>query len=222
MLQAYLRGEAVDRDGFESRLEWLPRVKAAKVPLEVAATGRKVIAAAARQADRICFAVGANPEHLADVLAHARTSAKAAGRDPDSLRYGAFINSVVHPDVRAARDGVRGSLATFARFSAFAGSALETLPKPLQNAARYLRERYDMREHTRSDAAHAAGLSDEFVDWFGIAGPPDQALPRFRQLAELGLHFITVIPGSTGMPREIAIASVVNLAQDIAPQLRGS
>src|SRR5262245_29864706 len=57
-VQAYLRGEAVDRDGFASRLEWLERVRTAKVPVEVAATGPKVIAVAARHADRICFAVG--------------------------------------------------------------------------------------------------------------------------------------------------------------------
>ena len=51
-VQRYLRGEAVDRDGFASRLEWLPHVKAPKVPLCVAATGPRVIEVAARHADR--------------------------------------------------------------------------------------------------------------------------------------------------------------------------
>src|SRR5262249_58684713 len=37
-VQSYLRGEAVDRDGFPSQLEWLPHTKAAKVPVDVAAT----------------------------------------------------------------------------------------------------------------------------------------------------------------------------------------
>src|SRR5881628_3411425 len=41
-VQAYLAGEAVDRDGFASRLEWYEHAKVAKVPVEVAATGRKV------------------------------------------------------------------------------------------------------------------------------------------------------------------------------------
>src|SRR5499426_2455879 len=36
-LQAYLRGDAVDRDGFASRLEWFPHAKVAQVPVEVAA-----------------------------------------------------------------------------------------------------------------------------------------------------------------------------------------
>jgi len=39
-LQGYLRGEAVDRDGFASRLEWLERVHAPKVPVEVGRRAR--------------------------------------------------------------------------------------------------------------------------------------------------------------------------------------
>src|SRR5213592_4440909 len=68
-LQGYLRGEAVDRGGFASRLEWLERVQAPKVPVEVAATGPRVIEVAARHADAICLAVGADPAHLGAVLA---------------------------------------------------------------------------------------------------------------------------------------------------------
>jgi 5,10-methylenetetrahydromethanopterin reductase len=219
-VQGYLRGETVDRNGFASRLEWLRQANVAKVPVEVAATGQRVIEAAARQADRICFAVGANREHLADVIEHARRAARAAGRDPESLRYGAFINCVVHADRAVARAGVRGSVATFARFSSFEGSRLDRLPPPLEKAARHLRAKYDMREHTRAGAPHSAGLSDEFIDWFGIAGPVEMAVARFRELAALGLDFCRVIPGSPDMPHEVAAASVVNLAQHILPEVR--
>jgi 5,10-methylenetetrahydromethanopterin reductase len=221
-VQSYLRGEAVDRDGFASQLEWLPDTKVAKVPVEVAATGRRVIAAAARQADRICFAVGADPDHLATMLALARDDARAAGRDPTSLRFGAYVTCVLHDDLAAAREGVRGAAATFARFSALPGSRLETLPEPLRQAAAYLREHYDMRDHTRTGVAHTAGISDEFVDWFGIVGPAERALPRFQRLAALGLEFVRVIPGSTGMSRDIAFATLTSLSRDIIPALGGA
>lgn len=72
MVRTYLSGAAVERDGFASRLEWLPQVAVPTVPIEVAATGPRVIEVAARQADRICFAVGADPQHLAAALARAR------------------------------------------------------------------------------------------------------------------------------------------------------
>jgi 5,10-methylenetetrahydromethanopterin reductase len=219
-LQAYLRGDAVDRDGFASRIEWLEHAHLPKVPVEVAATGRKVIEVAARHADAICFAVGADPTHVSEVLAHAKSAAGAAGRDPATLQYGAFVNCVVHDDVAVARDAVRGSLATFARFSAFKGSRLESLPPPLQSAARYLREHYDMRNHTRTGVEHAMGLPAEFVDWFGVAGPVSAVMPRLRALKAVGLDFITIIPGSAGMPREVAATSLASIANDVIPALR--
>jgi len=218
-VQAYLSGEAVDRDGFASRLEWIARVPAPKVPLVVAATGPRVIEAATRRADAVCLAVGADPAHLTSKLAHARGAARAAGRAPAAVRFGAFVTCVVHDDVAVARDAVRGAAASFARFSAFRGSDLARLPEPLASAARYLREHYDMREHTRTGVAHAAGLSDEFVDWFAIAGPPAAALERFRKLAALGLDFLWLIPGSTGMAREVAATSFANLAREVVPAL---
>ena len=219
MVQAYLSGETVDRDGFASRLEWLPHVNVPKVPLEVAATGPRVIEVAARHAERICFAVGADPTHVGAAIAHARAAAAAAGRDPNSLRYGAFVNCVLHDDVAVARDALRGSVATFARFSAMRGSPLAQLPAPLQRTVEYLRAHYDMREHTRVDAAHVAGIDDAFVDWFAIAGPIERALPRFRALEALGLDFLHVVPGSTGVAREVVMGSFATLGRDLLPAL---
>ena len=221
MIQAYLRGEAVDRDGFASRLEWLEHVRAPKVPVVVAATGRRVIEMSTRHADGVCLAVGADPGHLGTTLAYGRAAAAAAGRAPGAVRFGAFVNCVVHDDVRIASDAIRGSAASFARFSAFRGSHLDRLPAPLAAAARYLRAHYDMRDHTRTGVAHTAGISDEFVDWFGIAGPVATAVTRFRQLAALGLDFCWIVPGSTGMPREVGAASLLALAKDVLPALRG-
>src|SRR5215467_5735285 len=45
-VRAYLDGTPVDRDGTPSRLEWLPHIASAglpRLPIEVAATGRRVI-----------------------------------------------------------------------------------------------------------------------------------------------------------------------------------
>jgi 5,10-methylenetetrahydromethanopterin reductase len=221
-LQAYLRGDSVERDGFASRLEWLPFVKVSKVPVEVTATGPKVIAAAARLADRVALAVGADPDHVRWALDTARAAAQAAGRDPATLRYGAYVNCVVHPERAVARDAMRGTAATFARFSAFAGSKLHRLPPPLERAASFLRTHYDMREHTMATAQHARALEDEFIDWFGIAGPPDVAVPRLQALRDVGLDFIHAVPGSGGIAREVALTSIQLLAKEVLPALGGS
>ena len=77
-----------------------------------------------------------------------------------------------------------------------------------------------MRDHTRTGVAHTAGIGDDFVDWFAIAGPASAALPRFRALAGLGLDFVHVIGGSTGMAPELGVGTVSSLAREIVPALR--
>ena len=214
-LQAYLSGETVDRDGTPSRLEWHAEANVAKVPVEVAATGKKVIELAARHADRIVFALGADEERLARSIDLARRTATACGRDPDSLELGAWINSVVHPDVDAARAAVRGGLSVFAHFSGMSGMKTESMDPKLREAADHLRSNYDHRGHGRADAAHAQELDDAFVDRFGIVGPVEAAVKKFERLRDLGLDFCRVVPGSRDAPGEITGASMIALATTI-------
>src|SRR5262245_42339930 len=106
-IQTYLRGEAVDSNGFASRIQWLADMP--KPPMSVAATGPKVIALAARVAERVTFSVGADPTRLREAIAIAR----AAG----SPSLGAYVNAVAHPDIDTARALVRGRMGVYARFS---------------------------------------------------------------------------------------------------------
>lgn len=212
-LRAYLDGKEVDREGHPSRIEWLDECEVPHVPIEVAATGPKVIDIAARGADRICFAVGADPERLSECLTHARRSAEAAGRDPNELRYGAFVNCVIHPDREVAREAIRGGLSVFAHFSGFHGMDIESLPEGARAAARHLRTGYDMAHHASSAGGHAQALDAEFIHRFGIAGPLDEAVARFRALAETGIDYVRVVPGSRDMPLGVGARSIQALSQ---------
>jgi hypothetical protein len=68
--------------------------------------------------------------------------------------------------------------------------------------------------------AHTAGIGDDFVDWFAVAGPAAHARERLASLARLGLDFVWVIPGSSNMPRDVAAASLRTLAAEVVPALR--
>jgi 5,10-methylenetetrahydromethanopterin reductase len=81
-----------------------------KVPVEVAATGSRMIAAAARHAEGVDLALGAALEQLAPAIELARTEA------PGEISLGAFVNVAVHPDRQVARQLVRGNVAIFAAF----------------------------------------------------------------------------------------------------------
>ncbi len=218
-LRAYLDGETLEREGTPSRIEWLDDVEVARVPIEVAATGPKVIELAARRADRICFAVGADPERLSATIARARKGAEAAGRDPDALKYGAYVNCVINSDRDVAREAARGSVSVFAHFSGFHGMNIGALPERVQHAARQLRDGYDMDDHARSAGAHAQALDDAFIHRFGIAGPKEEAIPRLEAIRDTGLDFLRVIPGSRDIPGPVAAESIQTLAE-VTKELR--
>jgi 5,10-methylenetetrahydromethanopterin reductase len=216
-LRAYLDGEEVDREGSPSRIEWLDDCEVPHVPVEVAATGPKVIDIAARRADRICFAVGADTERLGESIARARGCAEAANRNPDSLRFGAFINCVINEDREVAREAIRGGLSVFAHFSGFKGMDIESLPEGAREAARHLRSNYDMADHAVGSGRHAQALDAEFIHRFGIAGPVEEATTRFKEIRDTGVDFVRVIPGSRDMPQGVGAPSLVALAQQVMP-----
>ena len=92
-VRAYLEGESVDQRGFPSRLVWLDQHDLPRVPIDMSCSGPRSIALAAQLADRVTFAVGAAPERLSWVVQTARhRSSQEAGRDPDAIRFGAWVN----------------------------------------------------------------------------------------------------------------------------------
>ncbi|MBX3707552.1 MAG: LLM class flavin-dependent oxidoreductase [Pseudomonadales bacterium] len=179
----------------DSRIRWFDPALP-KVPLEIAATGPQVIRLAGRVADRVMFTLGAVPDRIAWGIDEARAAARAAGRDPATLAFGAYVNLVCHPDVAVARALVRGGLTTFARFSVMHGAVAGPVDPATRDVLARLHDGYDMRAHTRADSSQAALLDDAFVDRFAIAGPPAHCLARLRELRALGLDRI-VISGPT-------------------------
>lgn len=211
-LRDYLDGADVDRDGQPSRIEWRDDVDVPYVPIEVAATGPRVIDLAARIADRVCFAVGADTDRLRGCIDRARQGAAAAGRDPDGLRLGAYVNCVVNDDPAVAREAVRGGVASFVHFSGFPGMKLDELPDGVRQAASAMRTGYDMQHHGAAGGAHAQSLDADVIHRFGIAGPLDEAIGRLTEIRDLGIGFVRVIPGSRDAPSDVTLPSIAALS----------
>ena len=238
-LQAYLRGDAVPFDEIDipvdaappmselelhdappdSRIDWM--AGPAKVPVEVAASGPKVIEIAARHGDRVMFTLGADTERLAWGIEQARAARKRAGLDPATLAFGAYVNCACSPDVDTARNLVRGSLTTFARFSVMHGKASGPLSEKDRNVLESLRNAYDMTAHTRGDSRQAGTLTPDFIDRFAIAGPPGHCIERLQALAGLGLDKVAISGGMRGVSAEDAKAARRLLEAEVLPALRG-
>lgn len=209
-LQAYLRGEEVpfEETGIpdaaappagklglahapdSSAIRWLGDTP--KVPVEVAATGPKVIAIAARHADRILFALGADPKRIAWGIETARRAAEEAGRDPGTLAYGAYVNVVCHDDLEVARELGRAGTGLFARFSAMYGEVSGPADEEQTRVLHAVHDRYDMEAHGREGGQQTTALTDEFMDGYAILGSPAHCRARLEELAALGLDKLAV------------------------------
>jgi 5,10-methylenetetrahydromethanopterin reductase len=217
-VRGFLHGEEVDLGDATSRNMWISEQDLPPVPIDIAATGPKVTAIAARLADRVTFAVGADPARLRDSIELVRKERAAAGLDPSSISVGAYVNAVAHPDVDAARTIARGSTATFAHFSGMAGAP--TTASPDAAVFESLGTDYDMAGHATAGSAHAAALPDDFIDRFAVAGPSEHCIARLSELIEAGAERLVLVPGSRDADRGELVASIARLAADVLPALR--
>ncbi len=217
-VRGYLHGEEVDLGDVTSRNEWIAESGQPPVPIDIAATGPKVTAIAARHADRVTFAVGADPARLREAIAVVRSERAVAGLDPAGISVGAYVNAVAHPDIELAREIARGGTASFAHFSGMAGAPRTDSP----DAAVFetLGKDYDMAGHATAGASHAAALPDDFVDRFAIAGPVEHCVGRLSELIDAGAERLVLVPGSRDADQGELVASMGRLATEVLPQLR--
>ncbi len=201
-----------------SRIGWI--AGSAKVPVEVAASGPKVIALSALHAERVMFTLGADVERLQWGIEMARKTRKDAGLEPDAIAFGAYVNMACHPDIEVARGLVRGGLTTFARFSVMHGKANGPVSAEDRSVLEALRSNYDMKAHTQGDSRQAGTLTDDFIDRFAIVGPPDRCIERLRSLKALGLDKVAISGGTRGAaPEDVAIARELTAAH-VLPGMR--
>jgi 5,10-methylenetetrahydromethanopterin reductase len=219
-LQHYLANETIDCNGRPSRLQWLDRCRQPKVPLDIAVSGPRMIEFAARIAERVTLAVGADPDRVAWAMDLARKAAADAGRDPGEISFGAYVNVGCHPDLDAARALIGGGVAAFAHFSSMPGSTGAGLAEADREVVAEVGRRYDSNEHLSNAAAHTAALKPEFVDRFAIVGAPEACARRLHELAALGLERFVITGASFRSDREHARTAAELMTQELLPLLR--
>ena len=88
------------------------------------------------------------------------------------------------------------------------------MPEALWEDLRIMKESYDYQQHGSADARHAELITDRILDAVVIAGTPDEAVPRFMELIELGVENF-VLPVATKNPAAI----IKTLADQVMPHL---
>lgn len=187
-----------DRPG-ETRLKWLPE-GLPKVPLDVAATGPKVIAMAAPLAERVTFSVGAMPERIDWALDLAGKARAAAGLPVGGCSYGAQVVVVCTPDADEALHWATVMCQPLARFQVILGEAAGPLGEDDESSLQAIRRSYDMNRHADlhggTRLVDDAPLSPDFVRRFAVVGPPEHCFERLSGLLARGLSRLVVVgPG---------------------------
>ena len=230
-LQGYLRGEEVpfesggdiDYIGLadykdSSLIFWIDDVRPPKVPVDVAATGPKVIAAAARHADRVTLNVGADPDRIRWGMEVARSARAAAGL-PQDIPFGAYVPLVVRDDPEeAARIGTF-QVSLFARFSAMYGNVVGPASTHQREVMQNIHDAYDMQHHGRAGSPQNEAVTTEFARDFGIFGPPTHCADRLAKLIDLGIDKF-IIRGVSLEPADPDSRAAERFIEEVAPLLR--
>ena len=183
-------GRAVDYNGSSIRFPW-----ASKSELEVwvAAYGPKALALTGEVGDGFIL-------QLADLsiaewtIGAVRDAAKAAGRDPKSVKICVAAPAYVGTDIAHMREQTRwfgGMVGNHVADIVERYGENSNVPKALTD---YIngRQGYDYNEHGRAGNSHTTFVPDEIVDRFCILGDADEHIRRLTELKELGVDQFAV------------------------------
>lgn len=224
-VRGYLQGQVVPRSEASSRIRWLAPGQLVTVPLDLACTGPATIRLAADVADRVTFAVGSAPERVEWALTTLRQRLAETGRDRRTLQVGAYVNLVCDPDeVRAIGLG-RMIAGMVAHFAGMKHSPVDHLPPKLKPVAVQMQSGYDMARHAQNEGGHLELITDDFVDWFSICGPPAKCVDRLGSLISLGLDYVNILGGSPvpsphGARQEAMVRQTRLFAEQVMPRFR--
>ncbi|MEJ8568050.1 LLM class flavin-dependent oxidoreductase [Elongatibacter sediminis] len=210
VVRSLLRAEPVEFDGQTLEVSWPPR----NVPVVMACTGPKSLQLAGRIADGVLFQVGADPALVRYARKNIGIGAEQAGRDPSDIKLYQRLACGVAEDREAVRTEVRG-YASVAAGTIYSAVPRDDIPDDLYADLKRMKERYDYQRHGDMNAEHAGLITDRILDAVAIAGTPEEAVPRFRELMDLGVENF-VLPIATKHPDQI----INLLAERVLPDLQ--
>lgn len=183
-LRALWTGEPVTMEGHlfrlaGARLNFKPPQPT--LPIYVASTGPQVLALSGRIADGVLLSGGLTLASTRKFLGHVDDGARAAGRDPGSVRKAGFIYFSVSENGTDAREDVRTKLAFLFRAKPHAEN-IRSSGLPIDHEA-------IIAANARRDLAEATRLlPDEAADAFGVAGTPAHCRAQLEKYLSAGLE----------------------------------
>ncbi len=184
-----------------------------RVPIYLAASQPRMLRLAGAVADGVILMGAAQPELTRWQLEHVAAGAAEAGRTLADVHVDLWFTLSLSDDKAKALNDVRPWAASqarmFAKWKELPGG-LDRFVPDFKHAA----EAYDFSRHL-SRAGEPEPVSDDFVQWVGVAGSTEEAVEKIKPLLKLKVDSITfaLLPGG----RE---ARVRQYGDELIPLLR--
>jgi probable F420-dependent oxidoreductase len=191
VIRELANGREVEYKGATLRFPWS---QDSKLDVWVAAYGPKALALTGEVGDGFILQL-ADPDITAWSIKAVKDAAKAAGRDPDSVKICVAAPAYVGTDMAHMRDQVRwfGGMVgnhvadIVARYGDNGGAVPQALTDYIKG-----RKAYDYNEHGRAGNSHTTFVPDEIVDRFCILGTPAQHIARLQELKAMGVDQFSI------------------------------
>jgi 5,10-methylenetetrahydromethanopterin reductase len=191
----------------------------AAVPLDMVATGPRVLGIAARHADRVTTAVGADPERVSWAVGVVHAARKDAGVDrPVSL--GAWVPVAVTDDLGEGRRMLSGVTTSMARFTAMYGKAVAPVSDADRDVYERVHDAYELHAHFQEGSPQSRQVSEDFADRFAVIGSPATCIARLRALIDLGIERFVISGPSPVTTPDLAATAARRFVEEVMPALR--
>jgi 5,10-methylenetetrahydromethanopterin reductase len=205
-------GEASYR-GNELNMSWAGH----QIPIYMAAEGPRTLQLAGEIADGVIVNLGLDERLVHEALAHIRTGASKANRDPTEIDVWALVRVNIGDDPATARDEIKMELASSAHHAFRFTFEGKHVPIDMADAIRRIQREYQPGEHEHIGGANAGLLADPtlveyLAERFAIVGPVDVCAARLRRLGNSGISNALF----TGFVRDRA-RLIRTLGQDVLP-----
>ena len=159
----------------------------ADIPIYISGPGPRITVYACKEADGLITNDSWWPQALRCDMGRVEAVAREVGRDLKSLPVTCQLMFAISDDRQEAFDDMRGPLTRIMKDMALDRSdAWPAQLEHLRAEARTVAEAYNYSHHMRSHTPSAQLVTDALVEAFGIAGTPEDVLPKFKAMWQEG------------------------------------
>ncbi len=159
----------------------------APLPVYLAASGPRMLRMGGEIADGVLFLAGVQEDCVRYAIARIAEGAASSGRETAAIDVGCTVYGSLQDDDAAARDLCRPMAAWFPQTSRQYAEIAGVPKRTIENIrAAYSGGHFDEARQALSF------VTDEMIDAFTVAGPPEVWIERLSRIAALGVEHINI------------------------------